>query len=992
MAGRKRKKISIRNKLLIIMLAVALLQGVFCFVAVGFNGGFEQLKKSADNTLINTTKARKNTLENLITNKWSNLKEYQKAIQDSIHTQLDQRHKTVLDLEENKELNNEILLEVSNQIVDMLRYSSTTEAYIILQGYGGKTDTDSHCGLCIRNLNQTMSISREGLLMETGPTEISRHLGIAMDSYWTSKMELGQDGQDTSFYDVPMESVEKYPEFEVSDLGYWSGFYKWNKNDISVISYAMPLVEDGEAYGVLGITVSEDYLGSLLPFGELDSKNAGSYMLAVTNNGTQYTPMYTAGIMESEFGEAGQKLKLAREPLENKVYEVNTHKESYGSVQEIGSYNVGSPYYNTKWALIGILPSKTLYRGPEQLRSSIMLAALLSAALGILGALIGIYSFARPILKLVNTLKRVDGNQRLTMPSTGVKEVDELSDAVTGLNEKVRDNASKVSKIIELVDLPLGIIEYRKKDAKVFCTPKVIGMLGMSQDRFEDGFIEKKYFERYWKRAGLEEALVTEIEREYQVNGEIPSRWLNIRSLIDKDRTLVTVMDITKDVYTRQKIEYERDYDILTHLLNRRAFKRRIQEILSGAPASGLGLSAMVMWDLDNLKYVNDTYGHDYGDQYIQKAAGVFAGLSLVGAIVGRMAGDEFLAFVPNCGSKEKLMDLLNQVKNKLNATKIIMPDGEELAIRASGGVAWYPDDGITYEMLKKYADFAMYDTKNSYKGAVKEFDQRVYEKDSYLLRGREQINRLIEDRMVDYAFQPIVDARSGQVHAYEALMRPRLGELSNPSDVLRLATVQSRLPELEELTFTQALKDYQRQREAFGDARIFINSIPNQLIDYGVIAKFQEKYGLEPNKLVVEIIENEQTDAGVMEKKIDIIRKMKAGLAIDDYGSGYSSELTLLYMSPDYVKIDMSIVRNVDKDVNRQALVASTIQYCKTRNIKIIGEGVETYDEMETLIRLGVDYMQGYYLGRPDLVARPVRESLREKILELQKLCVDKE
>ena len=85
-------------------------------------------------------------------------------------------------------MNNEILLEVSNQIVDMLRYSSTTEAYIILQGYGGKTDTDSHCGLCIRNLNQTMSISREGLLMETGPTEISRHLGIAMDSYWTSRV------------------------------------------------------------------------------------------------------------------------------------------------------------------------------------------------------------------------------------------------------------------------------------------------------------------------------------------------------------------------------------------------------------------------------------------------------------------------------------------------------------------------------------------------------------------------------------------------------------------------------------------------------------------------------------------------------------------------------------------------------------------------------------------------------------------------------------
>ena len=207
---------------------------------------------------------------------------------------------------------------------------------------------------------------------------------------------------------------------------------------------------------------------------------------------------------------------------------------------------------------------------------------------------------------------------------------------------------------------------------------------------------------------------------------------------------------------------------------------------------------------------------------------------------------------------------------------------------------------------------------------------------------------------------EPIVDARSGQVHAYEALMRPRLGELSNPSDVLRLATVQSRLPELEELTFTQALKDYQRQREAFGDARIFINSITKPADRLWSDRQIPGKIWLEPNKLVVEIIENEQTDAGVMEKKIDIIRKMKAGLAIDDYGSGYSSGLTLLYMSPDYVKIDMSIVRNVDKDVNRQALVASTIQYCKTRNIKIIGEGVETYDEMETLIRLGVDICRG--------------------------------
>ena len=158
-------------------------------------------------------------------------------------------------------------------------------------------------------------------------------------------------------------------------------------------------------------------------------------------------------------------------------------------------------------------------------------------------------------------------------------------------------------------------------------------------------------------------------------------------------------------------------------------------------------------------------------------------------------------------------------IKDRLNTTKLIMPDKEEIALRASGGIAWYPDDGITYDELKRYADFAMYDTKNSYKGAVKEFDRKSYEKDYLLIQGREKLNKLIEDKAITYVFQPIVDTSDGSVFAYEALMRPTIMELASPADVMRLASDQSRLPDIEELTFTQALYEYSRQREAFETA-----------------------------------------------------------------------------------------------------------------------------------------------------------------------------
>lgn len=974
---KKIRKISIRKKLLVVMLLVVLLQGILCFSALTFNGGFGYLKKSECTGLSNATLGRKNAVENFMLNKWSDLDEYQKKVQTAVDERLKLEGKDITALVSDKELNNRLLLDVTEDMVDMLRYNSTTEAYVVLGGYG--TGTEEHCGLLIRNLAQGTNDNSKGFLLEVGSSEISRKFGIPMDSYWSSRFILDERNMDVSWYKKPVESAQKYMEADGTQLGYWSGFYRWTPEDIQVMSYSVPLVRDGVVYGVIGATVSEDYLESMMSAQELDAGDTGSLVLARTTDGKKYESVFSTGIVDKALAEDGNRIEFEREPVNGKVYELDGKRKNYGSVHDIDLYRRTSPYSREKWAVIGILPGSTLFRSSDRLQMTVMIAFAASILFGIIGAVVGSYFFTRPIRQMAEEIKSKDVNDELKFKPSDIQEIDALEKAIVSLNLNVRQNASKVSQIIELVNLPLGVIEYRRDSERVFCTKKVVKMFMMDRKYYSRGFLDRKYFEDYLKEADLEGLLEQTGERDYQIAHTIQQRWVHLKSLADEDKTLITVIDITRDIYERQKIEYERDYDILTHLLNRRAFNRRLKQMLR--EGNNLTLGAMIMWDLDNLKYVNDTYGHDYGDQYIQRAAVVFGGLARDGGIVSRISGDEFLAFVPECESKERMIRRVEQIKRQLNNTRIIMPDGELIAVRASGGIAWYPDDGRSFEELSKYADFAMYDTKNSYKGDFKEFDKKAYEKNAFLLQGKEQLNKLIEEGLVNYAFQPIVSAKDGSIYAYEALMRPAVENLTSPTDVMRLAIAQSRLPDIEKLTFCKTFEQYAAQRDAFGKSKLFINSIPNQILSEKLIYGLFEKYQIGQDILVVEMIESEQTDIDIMEDKIHLLKIFHAELAVDDFGAGYSSESTLLYMQPDYVKIDMSIVRDIHKDKDRQSLVVSTVNYAKPRGIRVIAEGVENTQEMCTLISLGVDYLQGFYIAKPDLTVRGIDENIQKEI-----------
>lgn len=443
--------------------------------------------------------------------------------------------------------------------------------------------------------------------------------------------------------------------------------------------------------------------------------------------------------------------------------------------------------------------------------------------------------------------------------------------------------------------------------------------------------------------------------------------------------------DMTTTVLEQQRIEHERDYDTLTGLYRRRAFDRACEALFQ--QPEKLGCAALLMMDLDNLKQINDTYGHDWGDQYIRQTGQCFAANTPANTICSRLSGDEFLIFFYGYQDQAQLRAQLELLSAALQRSVSILPNGKQLHISISGGIAWYPTDGHDLLTLKKYADFAMYQVKHSHKGRMCDFDIGSYHQEAYAAQTQQDFERLLQEELVSYHFQPIYSARSGRVAAYEALMRVDLPTLHSPAQVMQLAHETGRLYEIERITVFHSSEIFQRM-QAQGllqsDALLFINSIANVSLTVEDVEEYAQRYPELLKRLVVEITEQEDLDRACLERKRNV-PGFSGSFALDDYGSGYSNELNLLELSPRYIKIDISIVRGIDTDRDKQQIVSNIVAYAHARSMQLIAEGIETEAQLRTVIGLGVDLLQGYYLSRPAAVPAPIAPAAQAVIDQLE-------
>ena len=242
----------------------------------------------------------------------------------------------------------------------------------------------------------------------------------------------------------------------------------------------------------------------------------------------------------------------------------------------------------------------------------------------------------------------------------------------------------------------------------------------------------------------------------------------------------------------------------------------------------------------------------------------------------------------------------------------------------------------------------------------------------------------MIEEQLIYHVFQPIVDAHKGEVYAYEILMRSKLESLKSPYQILAIAADESKLYEIERLTWFKGLEAVADQDKELRNAKIFINSLPNCKLCEEDINNLMDKLF---NRVVVELLENERVDSSNILEKRKQIKKCNMKIAIDDFGAGYSNETTLLEAAPDFVKIDKEIVREIHKDLDRQDIIKNLIVYTRKRDIKVIAEGIETREELEKLVELGVDYVQGYYISKPKAKPSKIKEDLVQEILDINNL-----
>jgi len=438
----------------------------------------------------------------------------------------------------------------------------------------------------------------------------------------------------------------------------------------------------------------------------------------------------------------------------------------------------------------------------------------------------------------------------------------------------------------------------------------------------------------------------------------------------------------TAETARRREIEKNRHLDPLTGLLNHTAFLRQAREMIKKKP-DGIGL--LVYCDLDDLKFFNRSFGHDAGDDYIRKAGECVNLFAEHGAIAARVSGDEMVAFLFGDTPKETLLRIFHEVHAQISSFRFTVGTDEvRHKVRMSMGLAFYPEHGDTVDRLLRHADFAMFEVKHSHKGSYREFNEKSYREKSFLYEKGDLLDRIIESNLVDYAFQPIVEVKTGQIFAYEALMRPRIEEMRSPMQLLKLARAQSKLYQIEVMTLTnlmQWVKDHQADLQS---RRLFINSIPNQILGNGDLDNFRERYSELLPYVVFELTEDEHAEADILCAKKQFFQDSGSKIALDDFGSGYSNDITLLNHTPEYLKVDIGIVQNIDTDADRQRILTSLIAFARVKNIKIIAEGCETYGEVDKLVELGVDYIQGFYVARPQLELREISPEISEQLRAL--------
>ena len=412
-------------------------------------------------------------------------------------------------------------------------------------------------------------------------------------------------------------------------------------------------------------------------------------------------------------------------------------------------------------------------------------------------------------------------------------------------------------------------------------------------------------------------------------------------------------------------LRYEAKHDALSGLPNRLEMVEKIEAFLHRSTGKGDNLRAVAAYiDIDRFKDINDTLGHEAGDQLIKAVGERLQARLRPQDFLSRFGGDEFaiLCVSMDLGGVAAITERIAQAF----ATPFSI-HGQNICVTASVGLAVAPDNGVTADELMRHADIALYEAKNQGRDRSVLFSAEMAERVEHRRSIEIELRTALEANQLRLHYQPIIACGTGAIVGVEALLRwfhPVHGEIS-PVEFIPIAENSGLLPALGEWVLDQAMMDSKR----WPDLEVAVNLSPVQFrhVDLSTVLRtLITKHNVTPNRFVLEITEGVLLEATDHTNSIlEALRAMGFKTALDDFGTRYSSLAYLCNFNFDKIKIDRSFVSRMSGDDTSRAIVRSVVKLGRVLGIDIVAEGVENESEAAMMTNFGCTEMQGFYFSK---------------------------